>query len=253
MQVLDADDLGLISSTFENILADVGYIPSGTNNPPITSFDIINLGTLLVACIIILVPLFLIYFAGYYLVNRFKLKIDLLRINKNRFYLFTGLTLISIVTLTYQFLDYIQGGCGCASNDIVKILLFREYEVFDFFGLEIPFSLLGIALMILIFAQVSLIGIIPFPIEIPSFSGRTYLLTDKHGRYWYYFIVLQLFMTIGALINLLYLELFVIHFICLLCTLSQIIIVINTIIVITWSPFKTSSRKEDSNPPKDMN
>ena len=250
-QVLDVYDLGLIASTFENILTDVGYVPNGNNNPPTTSFDIISYETLFVAFIITLVPLLFIYFAGHYLVNRFKLKIDLLRVNKNRFYLFTGLTLVSIITLTYQFLDYLQGGCGCGSTDIAKILLFRDYEVFDFFGLEIPFSLLGVALMVLIFAQVSLLGIIPFPIEVPFFSGRTYLLTDQHGGYWYYFIVFQLFMTIGVLINLLYLELFVIHFLCLLCTLSQIIIVINTVIVLTWSPFRTSSKKELSTPQKD--
>ena len=250
--VLDGEDLGLITSTFENILADVGYVPNGNNNTPTTSFDIINLETLLVAFIIILGPFLVFSIAGYYLVNRSKLQLNLLRIDKNRFYIFTGLTLISLVTLTYQLLDYMQGGCGCASTDIAKILLFREYEVFEFFGLEIPFSLLGIALMIIIFAQVLLLSIIPFPIEVPYFSGRTYLLTDKHGGYWYYFIVFQLFMTIGALINLLYLELFVIHFICLLCTLSQIIIVINTIIVITWSPFKTSSGEDGSTPFKDI-
>ncbi|MHA1206676.1 MAG: hypothetical protein ACTSSO_03785, partial [Candidatus Hodarchaeales archaeon] len=207
--------------------------------------------TLLVAFIIILGPFLVFSFSGYYLMNRFKLQLDLLRIGKNRFYLFTGLTLVSLVTLTYQFLDYIQGGCGCASNDIAKILLFRKYEVFDFFGLEIPFSLLGIALMIIVFAQVLLLGIIPLPIKVPYFSGRTYMFTTKHGGYWYYFIVFQLFMTIGALISLLYLELFVIHFICLLCTLSQIIIVINTIIVITWSPFKTSSSEDGSTPQND--
>jgi uncharacterized membrane protein len=247
---LDADDLGLIASTFENILVDVGYTPIGNNTPPSTSFDIINFQTLLIAIIVIVGPSLAFLLVGYYIKNRTELQINLLRIDKNRFYVFTGLTVVSLITLTYQFLDYIQGGCGCASSDIVKVLLFRQYEVFDFFGLEIPFSLLGIALMTVVYAQVFLLGIIPFPIKIPFFSGRTYLLTAKHGGYWYYFIVFQLFMTIGALINLLYLEIFVIHFICLLCTLSQIIIVINTIIIITWSPFNISSSEEVSDLPE---
>ena len=246
--VLDADNLGLIAITFENILTDAGYVSNGNNNIPNISLEIINLNTFLVACFLIITASFLIYLAKIYFMNRFKQKFELLRIKRSQFYLFAGLTLISITSLTYQFLDYIQGGCGCASTDLTKILLFREYEVFDFFGINIPFSLLGIALMILVFVQVSLLGIIPLPMEVSYFSARTYFLTEKNGRYWYYFIVFQLFMTIGAFINLLYIELFVIHFICPLCTLSQVITVVNTAIVVTWSPFKTSSKEEISSP-----
>ena len=248
-QVLDADDLGLINSTFESILSDVGYVPNGNNNNPDTSFDVINLLTLLIACLLIGVPLFVAFFSSQLLLNKYEKQVPLLRIEKKRFYIFSALTLISLITLTYQFLDYIQGGCGCASDDLAKILLFREYEVFNIFGLDIPFSLLGIALMIIVFCQVFLIGILPFPMEIPLLSSRTFVFTKKLGGYWYYFVVFQLFMTLGALINLLYLEIFVIHFICLLCTVSQIIIVINTFIIITWSPFKlTSSEDEPTDP-----
>ncbi|MHA2031755.1 MAG: hypothetical protein ACW99Q_20445 [Candidatus Kariarchaeaceae archaeon] len=239
-EVLDANELGLIYSTFENIINDIYEDPNGNDTSPTTSFDIIDFGTLLVACITIVGPLLLILVVMQTSEIRSKRRINLLRIEKRRFYLFSGLTLVSLISLTYQFLDYINGGCGCVSPDIVKILLFREYEVFDFFMMEIPLSLLGIVLMVLIYVQVFLVGIIPFPIKIPYFSGHTFLFTTKQGKYWYYFIIFQLLMTIVAFINLLYIELFVIHFICLLCTLSQIIIVINTILVLTWSPFKNS-------------
>jgi uncharacterized membrane protein len=240
-QVLDANELELINSTFENIINDIPIDPNGNDTTPTTSFDLIDFGTLVVACITIIGPLLVILIFMQTSVIRSKYQINLLRIEKNRFYLFSGLTLVSLISLTYQFLDYINGGCGCVSSDIVKILLFRQYEVFDFFMIEIPLSLLGIVLMVLIYVQVFLVGIIPFPIKIPYFSGQTFLITPKHGEYWYYFIVFQLIVIIVAFINLLYIELFVIQFICILCTLSQIIIVINTILVLTWSPFKKSS------------
>ncbi len=230
-------DSNLLVTSFESILVDIGYIPpdnNGNNNP---SFDFVDFSLLTNAAILIGGILLIVTLIGY-LVNEYtQLTIHLRRIEKNRIFLFTTLTLVSLISLTYQFLDYLQGGCGCTTNDLAKTLLFRKYEIYNIFGFEIPFSMVGIVIMTLVLIQVIFLSIVPLPLEIPLGRERSFLFKKLQGEYWYYFIVFQLFLTVGALFYLLYLELFVINFICILCTISQTIIVINTILIMTWNPF----------------
>ncbi len=166
-----------------------------------------------------------------------EVKLTPKQIEKNRLILFSSLSGVSIIALTYQFMDYLRGGCGCVTIDLAKTLLFRKYEIYRLFDFEIPFALVGISIMTAVLIQVVLLGFLPLQMELTIIKEKSFKITKKYGEYWYYFVVFQLFLTVGALLYLLYLELFVINFICILCTISQIIIVINTLLIMTWDPF----------------
>ncbi len=138
------------------------------------------------------------------------------------FFLISSFSLISILSLSYQTLDNFKGGCVCTTSNIAKTLLFRQHASIRLFDMEISFALLGLGLMSVILLQTFLIGTFPVPITIPIPFSRKFTLTPQMGQFFYYFLVFQIFGAIIALFNLLYIELFVIKFICLLCTISQV-------------------------------
>ncbi|MHA1995877.1 MAG: hypothetical protein ACW97Z_15125 [Candidatus Hodarchaeales archaeon] len=239
--VLDIDviivDNDIIYTTFNSILVDIGYTPPDNNGTTTPSFDVIDI-PLLGYTIIIVGGLALIATSGGITIDKYsEVNLKPKRIEKNRLILFSSLSVVSIIALTYQFMDYLRGGCGCASTDLAKTLLFRKYEIYRLFDFEIPFALVGISIMTAILIQVVLLGFLPLPMELTITKENSFKITKRFGEYWYYFVVFQLFLTVGALLYLLYLELFVINFICILCTISQIIIVINTLLIMTWDPF----------------
>ena len=235
--VLDADDLGQIESSFSTILEDIGYIPTVTLPSEKPTLGAIDFSLLLILIIFVggIFPAILV--SAYITTQKKDYRFQLKRISRNRLIVFTVLSVISIIALLYQYLDFLLGGCGCISNDTSKVLLFRQYEYIDLFGLEVPFSLLGLIIMSGILIQVYLLSILTFPMTIKVSKKRSYSLTRKHGGIWYYFIIFQLFSVVIFLFYLLYLELFVIRFICILCTLSQVIIMMNTGLILTWKPF----------------
>ena len=233
-------DNEIILTTLDSILGDIGYIPPGNNSTPGISFDVIDI-SLLVYALVIISGITLIVISGGFALDKYTdINFQLHRMDNNRLILFGSMTIVSLTALTYQFLDYLRGGCGCATTDLAKTLLFRKYELYTIFGIKIPFAFLGIFIMTVVLIQVVLLGMIPLPLKIPLGKEKSFIFTNTYGEYWYYFIVFQLFLTIGALFYLLYLELFVINFICILCTLSQVIIVINTVLILTWNPFPKS-------------
>lgn len=244
-QILDANNLELIYSTFQNILEDPDYQPEPTDNSPPSFTDIIDVDTLLLAMILVIFIFSLILGGGYLVQYRFQYEWKLKRISRNRLFVIIGLSILSLITLLYQFLDYQQGGCGCASLNLTKAILFRQYETWNIFGTKIPFSFLGIISMGMILIQIGVLSVISLPFNISISKTRVINISRRYGEVLYYFIMFQFFTLITALFYLLYLELFVIEFICLLCTLSQLIIILNTILVGTWSPFPDKDSQKD--------
>jgi uncharacterized membrane protein len=237
-------DNAITYTTLDAILEDIGYTPPDNNGTTPPSFDVIDFSVLAYAMAIVGGITLSAISGGVALDKYTDIELRRLRIDKNRLLLFGTLTFVSLIALTYQFLDYLRGGCGCATNDLAKTLLFRKHELYTIFGIKIPFALLGIFIMTAVLIQVLILGIIPLPLRIPLSKEKSLVFTNSYGEYWYYFIVFQLFLTIGGLFYLLYLELFVINFICILCTLSQIIIVINTVLIMTWNPFPKSVEEQ---------
>ncbi|MHA2248021.1 MAG: hypothetical protein ACXADY_23945 [Candidatus Hodarchaeales archaeon] len=167
-----------------------------------------------------------------------KLKPELLlrRISMNRVLILAVLSFISILTLTYQLLDYMRGGCGCATSSLIKSLEFRRYEFFNLLGIRIPFSLIGLVLMNAILVQTIIIGVVKTPSVLKLFKTRKIVITERVLNYMHKFLVLQAVSAFLSLFYLLYIELLIVQFICLLCTISQVIIVINTILIVSWRP-----------------
>lgn len=233
VQVLDESQLDLIESTFFNILEDVNYNPP----PPPTKFESLDVELAIIAGFITLtalvIVLFLIFICNYRLRPTQLLK----RISWQRFGLIIGFSVLSIFALTYQLLDHFQGDCGCPFVVLTKAALFRQYDHIDLLGFEIPYALIGIGLMSAMLVQVFLIGTLPIPLSftIPGFQSLT--INDRKLRYFHFFLVFQMGCAILALFYLLYLELFVIEMFCFFCTVSQVVIILNTGLIVTWNPF----------------
>ncbi|MFX0086490.1 MAG: hypothetical protein ACFFAU_12540 [Candidatus Hodarchaeota archaeon] len=231
----DYENLDSIESTYLAILEDQGYIPPPDNGSDfhIELFDPI---LLLLAGMVVLVEILVIGTSlGYY---HYKRKPDLLlkRISKNRARIITSMSLISISTLTYQLLDFIVGGCGCATTSLIKSLEFRQYDYIFVLGIKIPFALIGFILMNAILIQTLLIGIFPRSMKIKLSKSHQIYLNEKTVTFLHQFLVIQSLIAFLSLFYLLYVELFILQYICLLCTISQIVIVLNTILIITWKP-----------------
>jgi uncharacterized membrane protein len=233
IQVLDESQLYSIESTFFNILEDVNYNPP----PPSTKFESLDVELAIIAGIVTLtalvIVLFLIFICNYRLRPTQLLK----RISWQRFGLIIGFSVLSIFALTYQLLDHLQGDCGCPFVVLTKAALFRQYDHIDLFGLEIPYALIGLGLMSAMLVQVFLIGTLPIPLSftIPGFLSHT--INNRKLRFFYFFLIFQMGCAILALFYLLYLELFVIEMFCFFCTVSQIVIILNTGLIATWNPF----------------
>ncbi|MHA1941840.1 MAG: hypothetical protein ACW97P_08945 [Candidatus Hodarchaeales archaeon] len=244
-QVLDGNNLGLIYDSFQSILEDIGYQPEPKNNSLPPPVDIINLEMLFFAIIIVLYFISVTFGGGILILTRYNFRLYLERISKSRFLLITSLSILSLITLLYQFFDYVEGGCGCMASNITKTLLFRQHETWDIFGMNIPFSLLGLIIVSLILIQIVVLSVMRFPLNISISKTKNFIISSKQGEIIYYFVMFQLFALIGALFYLLYLELFVIEYICILCTVSQLIIVAITVLVGTWSPFPTKDKQKN--------
>ncbi len=242
IETITADN-GVIKSTFESILLDIGYIPPDNNGNSPPSFDVIDTSLLVYAVVLIGGIVFILTIGSVVVDRKTDLRIELKRIEKEHLFLISSFALSSLTALTYQLLDFLGGGCGCASKDQVKVLLFRKHEIFNFFNLEIPFALLGIIILSLILIQILLLGILPFPLTLSLGREKSFTLDENFGRNWYYFIIVQLSLMFVSLFYLLYLELFVIDFICTLCTFSQASIIIILLLVLTWRPFPKELRE----------
>ena len=234
--VLDEGDLELVEETFLGIIDDPNFKPT----PPEFQLKVLieQIDPLLVSIsgVVIVIELSILLVSIWYYKNRWKQESLLRRISKSRVLKLSSLSFISILTLSYQLLDYIRGGCGCVTSSLIKSLEFRQYEFVSFFGVEIPFSLIGLVLMNAILIQILFIGVIKTPSVIKLFRKRQIVLTERTLNYLHKFLVFQTVCAFFALFYLLYIEIFIVHFICLLCSISQIIIVINTILIVSWRP-----------------
>lgn len=235
VEVLDAVHLDMIESTFNTILTDIGYVPTdpGNSSPGV---EILRLDLLLIAGTFNLILFGVSGLGAYTYRAKFTSERLLVRISKSRYLVIIALSFLSIIALTYQLLDHIQGGCGCATTNIVKSLLFRRYDHIMILGINIPFALLGLGLMFTIIFLVSLIAFLPVPFKINLPSERFLTINERILKNLYNILVFISFFGVLSLFYLLYLEIFVIEFICLLCTLSQLVIVANTTLIITWHP-----------------
>lgn len=234
--VLDKGDLELVEETFLGIINDPNFKPSPPEFQLIVLIEQIDPLLVFISGMIIVIELSILLVSMRYYKNRWKVESLLRRISKNRVIILSTLSFISIITLSYQLLDYIRGGCGCVSASLIKSLEFRQYEFLSFFGIGIPFSFIGLVLMNAILVQTLLIGIIKTPFVIKPFKTRQIVLTERTLNYLHKSLVFQTVCAFFALFYLLYIEIFIVHFICLLCTISQVIIVINTILIISWRP-----------------
>ncbi len=244
LQVFDVTNLDLIELTFETILSDLGYVPSGDPGASSPDLDIIRIDLLIFSGFFVVLFLGVVSSAVYLYQTKLKPEIFFIRISKQRFLVLAISSLISIFALTYQLLDHIQGGCGCATTNIVKSLLFRRYDHLNILGVNIPFALLGLGLMLSILILVFLVASLPIPWRI-SFPYENKFEVDKRIiSFAYNCLVFISFLAVISLFYLLYLELFVIEFICVFCTISQIIIVVNTALILTWNPFPKADEEQ---------
>lgn len=158
---------------------------------------------------------------------------SLKRISKKRFYFIIFLSIISILILTYQTIDYIRGAscCGGTLPEIVRA--FREYGTF----LGTPISLYGILQMILT------ISLLVF-ISITSLPNYTFFSVDysQFVRGTYYLLLAVMIISSILVVNLIYIEFIIIQSICLPCTVSQVTIFSNTLLIYFWEPLKTENQ-----------
>ncbi|MHA1973639.1 MAG: hypothetical protein ACTSW1_11630 [Candidatus Hodarchaeales archaeon] len=238
--VHDERTLVKIDSSFLSILEESGYktIINDPNNIELAIIFGIKLDLLILAigmvagAFVVMSSLTMTYY------HKSKPEKLLKRIGQRRLAAIVGLSTISLVCLGYQFLDYLQGGCGCSEGDVVKQLLFRKHHHVTFLNIDIPFSLAGIILMSAIIILTVLLGITPIPVRLMRFQDRNLVFDIKMARLVYYLLISLLIMAFSSLFYLLYLEIVVIRFICVFCTISQVIIVADTALILSWNPFK---------------
>ncbi|MFX1286455.1 MAG: PKD domain-containing protein [Promethearchaeota archaeon] len=236
IQVLDATTLNTIDQNFQDILLNFTNIsPSSPQNNSISLLDFLpdfNYPILYFTLVIIAIGIFVIH-KGYsrYLKHGGSF-IYPRRISPIRFWTLLALSSISISLLLYQFLERLVGGCGCASGgDIVQTLLFQKYDHIIILDYVIPIAAIGILFNLSVILQIILLGAV-------RFRQKRQIIV----KILYFLLTSQMLASLLSLAYLIYLELFVIHFICTLCTVSQVIIGINTILIITWQPWKFNER-----------
>lgn len=243
IDLIDVEELNTLTEVFYNITGlslDTTIIPSESSHtqpdPELLNFISAAIALVLTSILIIL-----------YLVGKRSIPFILRKISEfegnlslnigiTRYYLILGLSFLSILTLSYQFFDQIMGGCGCTTTNLATVILFKKYDSIDLFGLRIPFSFMGLGVMTISIILTSLISLIPLEINFKFPSNKKIQITEKSLSICYYLLVALMLGTTVSLSYLLYLELFVIHYICIFCTISQIIVTINTVLVIFWNP-----------------
>ena len=120
---------------------------------------------------------------------------------------------LSIAILVYQTVDHFTGGCGCGTVSSEINQIFREYS--SFFG--IPISVYGLGLMC-IFLGLTL--------------SLLFLKTENlQKKIWEIMQAISLISLFGVGVFL-SVELFQIQYICMFCTISQVVILLFT--YITW-------------------
>lgn len=151
------------------------------------------------------------------------------------------LSIISILTLTYQTVEfYLKGNCcGEELPEIMKV--FREYGSFTiYFGeiyLIIPISLIGILLLLFIMLQAVFIGYFPIPFTFRISKSSLDLIVEIREKFRHRSLQLlfyQLLFYSILVVSLISIEIFIIQRICFLCLISQIIIFIDTLLVYLW-------------------
>lgn len=160
--------------------------------------------------------------------NTYQSWMSLKRITKRRFWAIVGSSILAMGVLIYQTVEYIIG-LDCCEGDLPEIAqAFREYGVF----LGIPISFFGILQMVLTIGLVGLISTIPTPEVNETEDSRLFQLL----RPFYLFLLFELLLSSILVVNLIYIEFFVIGSICLTCTVSQMVILSNTVIIYLWNP-----------------
>ena len=238
--IIDDRNLELIEVTFLAILADSDYTSTKTSQSSTPKLLIESLDLQLLGISLLLVFGGLIFLGSppiWHFYQNHSQKI-LKRISRKRFAIIIGSTLGSLITLTYQFLDRIRGGCGCVGGNFAQILLFRNHDHLTLLGIEIPIALMGIGFMSAIFITIIVISISPAPLSINLNKGKLLIITEKNLLLLYNLLVFLIISGFLSLFYLLYLELFLLKYFCLLCTVSQVVIVILTILIVTWKPFR---------------
>ncbi|UCE13464.1 MAG: hypothetical protein JSV04_14935 [Candidatus Heimdallarchaeota archaeon] len=243
-QVFDVSNLESIENKLLTILtnSDKSSPTQTVSNPLVTFLPVFNYPLLYFTVIIVAAGAFFA-FLGYHIhLKRGGSHFYPRRISSNRYLVILGSSLVSVFLLTYQLLERLLGGCGCASGDIVKTLLFQKYDHIIILNFDIPIALFGILFNLGVIFQVILLAAV-----------RVHQKSQKHMKKYHSLLISQMLLASLSLLYLVYLELFVIQVICPLCTISQIIITLNTILVCTWRPWKFNEEERFNSPFKKMN
>lgn len=169
--------------------------------------------------------------------------LTLRRIGKIRFFTIVSLSVISIIILSYQTIEYIQNSCGCGENIPEIIEAFRECGNIG----GVPISFIGLICMGAIIIQLFFLSSLPNTFKLNIFKslfGKELVLTQRGLKFWYHLFLIELASMSIAVLTLIYIELFIIDKVCVYCTVSQITILLSTILIWKWNPFHEQSKFE---------
>ena len=160
----------------------------------------------------------------------FDLKIK--RMGTIRFSFILISSIISIITLIYQTYEYLQDSCGCGENVPEIIAAFKEYSSI----LGIPISFIGFSSMTIVLVQIVMLSYIPNPMYVHFKQEKILIINDKRIKNWYFLLLIQLGLMCLAVVNLIFIELVIIKSVCVFCTISQGVILLNTFLIYNWTP-----------------
>ncbi|MFX0172922.1 MAG: hypothetical protein ACFE9L_13490 [Candidatus Hodarchaeota archaeon] len=166
------------------------------------------------------------------------------RMTRKMFFSLLLIYSISIIALTKQTIDFYWGKGCCLETLSERAASFNDYGSFfiryanlDFY---FPISLIGMLLMTLFLVQIVFVACFPFSYSLKKTNSSLQIsleIKDDVLRYYKEFLLFQLLFSCLMVFNLLYIEIFIIKDVCLLCSISQLAIIITTILVFVWSPF----------------
>lgn len=152
---------------------------------------------------------------------------------------------LSIITLLKQTIDFYWSRSCCLDAISKSSMTFDDYGSFFIrysnLNFHFPISLLGIVLLTFLLFQIQLIANFPshYSIHVDNpIINLSLNIKEESIHFFKNLLIFELFLSCLMVFNLLYIEFFLLRGLCLLCIVSQISIVLITILILIWSPFK---------------